>query len=241
MHRLRVLVTGEFDRLKKYNLFTANFVVLLFWVGLAWFFEERELKAFIPFVFLMDSTMMTILLVGATLFYEKKEHTMNSIAVSPVTEDEYLYSKVIVTVLNSLITVIIVSTAVFFINKVTLNYLQLIPAVIMVTVVHALIGIRLSYYAKNFTSLLVNYIIYVFLFLFPSVLAMLGIIGADAAKYLIILPPEASNILISASVREVEAWRIIIGYLYLGVLSLVLYRFLIKPGFNEYVMRETGV
>ena len=241
MDRLITLVKGDFDRLNKYNLFTANFVVLLFWVGISWFFEGAELKMFVPIVFLVDSTMMTMLLVGATLFYEKQEHTINSIMVSPVTENEYLLSKIIVSVLNSLITIIFISAALYFIKGVTYNYLLVVPAVIIVTVVHAIIGIRLSYYAKNFSSMLVNLFIYNFIFLFPTVFVTLGIIGENVGRYLILLPPEAANILISTVVHDVDPWRLAFGYVYLSILSLVLYRFLIKPQFNDYVMRETGV
>ena len=241
MDRLIALVRGDFDRLNKYNLFTANFVVLLFWVGISWFFEGAELKMFVPIIFLVDSTVMTMLLVGATLFYEKQEHAISSIMVSPVTEDEYLLSKIIVSVLNSLITVIFISAALYFIKGVTYNYLLVVPAVMVVTVAHTIIGIRLSYDAKSFSSMLVNLVIYNFVFLFPAVLAALGLIGENVAKFLILLPPEAANILISTVVRHVAPWRLVFGYGYLTVLSLVLYRFLIKPQFNDYVMRETGV
>lgn len=241
MPRLSVLVKGEFDRLNKYNLFSANFVVLLFWVMLAWFLEGEMLRAFLPVIFLMDSVMMTVLLVGATLFYEKKEHTINSIMISPVTENEYLFSKVIVNVLNSMITVLFISAAVYLIKGVTYNYLLLVPAVIIVTVVHTLIGIRFSYSAKDFTSLLVNFIVYAFLFLMPSVFAALGIISAGIASYLILLPPEASSVLISAGFHDVQLWKILFGYGYLAVLALLLFRYAIKPKFNEYLMKETGV
>ncbi len=241
MNRLIPLVKGEFDRLNKYNLFTANFVVLLLWVGFAWFFEGEELRMFLPAIFLLDATMMTMLLVGATLFYEKQEHTLNSIMVSPVSEDEYLLTKIIVNVINSLITVVFISAALYLIKDVTYNYLLLVPAITMVTIVHTLIGIRLSYYANSFTSMLVNFIVYVFLFLFPSLFAMLDIIGPEAAKYLIILPPEISNILISTIVQDVEPWKLVFGYVYLAGLSFIFYRFIVKPKFNDFIMRETGV
>lgn len=241
MSRLISLVKGEFDRLNKYNLFTANFVVLLLWVGLAWFFEGEELKLFLPVVFLLDATMMTMLMVAATLFYEKQEHTLNSIMVSPVSEDEYLLSKIIVNIINSLTSVVFISAAVYFIRDVTYDYWKLVPAVIVVTVVHTLIGIRLSYYAKNFTSMLVNFIVYVFLFLFPSLFALLDIIGPEVARYLIILPPETSRILIITIVQEVEPWKLVFGYGYLLFLSFIFYRFVVKPKFNDFVMRETGV
>jgi fluoroquinolone transport system permease protein len=239
--RLSVLVKGEFIRLNKYNLFSANFVVLLFWVMLAWFLEGEVLLAFLPVIFLMDSVMMTILLVGATLFYEKKEHTINSIMISPVTENEYLMSKIIVNVLNSMITVVFISGAVYLVKGVTYNYLLLVPAVIIVTVVHSLIGIWFSYGAKDFTSLLVNFIVYAFIFLMPSVFAALGIISSNIAKYLILMPPEASSILIGAGFEHTELWKLLFGYVYLAVLAVLLYRFAIKPKFNEYLMKETGV
>lgn len=86
MARLGILVQGELDRLKKYNLFTATTVVLLLWVGMTWLLEAEEIAAFVPLILLMDSTAMTVALVGATLFYEKKEHTINSILVTPVRE-----------------------------------------------------------------------------------------------------------------------------------------------------------
>jgi fluoroquinolone transport system permease protein len=239
--RLPLLIKGELDRLNKYNLFTAHFVVLLFWVVLAWFLEGEVLRQFIPVVFLMESVMMTVLLVGATLFYEKKEHTVNSIMISPVTENEYLLAKMAVSAINTLITVVFISAAVYLIKEVTYNYLLLVPAVIVVSVTHTLIGIRLSYGARNFTSLLVNFFVYSIVFLFPSIFAAFGIIGPEAARYLIFLPPEASSILIRAGFVEIEPWRIILGYGYLAALSVLLFVFAIKPGFNAYVIKETGV
>lgn len=241
MSRLIPLVKGEFDRLNKYNLFTANFVVLLLWVGLAWFFEGEELRMFLPVIFLMDATMMTMILVGATLFYEKQEHTLNSIMVSPVSEEEYLFTKIIVNVINSLISVVFISAAVFIVKDVTYNYLLLVPAVIVVTVIHTLIGIRISYNANSFTSMLVNFIVYVFLFLFPSLFVMLDIIGPEVGKLLIIMPPEISRILISTIVQNVEPWKLVFGYFYLAGLSFIFYRFIVKPKFNDFIMRETGV
>ena len=101
MARLGILVQGELDRLKKYNLFTATTVVLLLWVGMTWLLEAEEIAAFVPLILLMDSTAMTVALVGATLFYEKKEHTLNSILVTPVREAEYILAKIIVSIINS--------------------------------------------------------------------------------------------------------------------------------------------
>mgnify|MGYP000846013868 FL=1 len=123
MDRLGILVAGELDRLKKYNLFTALTVVLLMWLAIAWLLDAEELKLFVPLILLMDSTMMTIVLVGATLFYEKKEHTLNSILVSPVREAEYLISKIIVGIINSLITLVALWAMVYFLKDISFNFL----------------------------------------------------------------------------------------------------------------------
>lgn len=241
MSRLKALVTGELDRLNKYNLFKAHFVVLLLWLALAWFLEGDQLLLFVPVIFLMESTMMTILLVGATLFYEKQEHTVNSVMVTPVTENEYLSAKVIVSVINALVTVVIVSVAIYLMKQVTFNYPVMILAVSLVTVVHALIGIWLSYHAKNFTAVLVNLMAYAFLFIVPTLFATVGIISADVARLFIVLPPEAGGVVIGAALVEAETGRLLFSYSYLILLALGVYRFLVKPQFGAFVMRETGV
>jgi fluoroquinolone transport system permease protein len=238
---LTTLIRGEFSRLNKYGLFKANLVILLVWIFLVWFMESEALLRFIPLIFLMDSVMMTILLVGATLFYEKKEHTINSLMVTPVTENEYLMSKIITNVLNSLLTVFIISLAVYLLKGVTYKYWLVIPAVTLVSVVHTLIGIRLSYSAKDFTSLLINYMAYVFIFFLPSLFAQLNLVDQAVARFFILLPPEASGLLITSGFTVTEPWKIVFSSLYLALLSILLFRFVVKPQFIAYVMKETGV
>lgn len=241
MTRLGILVKGELDRLKKYNLFTATTIVLLLWVGLTWLLRAEEIIAFVPLILLMDSTMMTILLVGATLFYEKKEHTINSILVTPVREDEYIAAKVIVCIINSLITVIALSAAVYFLKGTTFNFVLVTAAIFIITVFHTLLGIWFAYSSKNFSSLLVNIMLYVMILMAPTVLADLGVIGEGIARFFIILPPDAASIILQAGFETVDLWRIIFGFVYLAALSFAIYKFIIKPRFNDYAMRETGV
>jgi fluoroquinolone transport system permease protein len=241
MARLGILVKGELDRLKKYNLFTATTVVLLLWVGMTWLLDAKEITAFVPLILLMDSTMMTIVLVGATLFYEKKEHTINSILVTPVREAEYILAKVIVSVINSLITVIALSATVYFLKSVTFNFALVTASVVLITVFHTLLGICFAYFSKNFSSLLVNFMLYVIIIMLPTVLADLGVIGKGIAQFFIILPPDAASIILKAGFETVDLWKVIFGFTYLAALSLALYKYIIKPRFNDYAMRETGV
>lgn len=241
MARLGILVRGELDRLKKYNLFTATTVVLLLWVGMTWLLEAEEVIAFVPLILLMDSTAMTVALVGATLFYEKKEHTINSILVTPVRETEYILAKIIVSIINSLLTIIALWAAVYFLKGVTFNFALATAAIIIITVFHTLLAIWLAYFSKNFTSLLVNFMLYVIVLMLPTVLADLGVIGEKVSRFFLILPPDAAGTILKASFATVDLWKIIFGIAYLAALSLALYKYIIKPRFNDYAMRETGV
>jgi len=166
---------------------------------------------------------------------------MNSILVTPVQDWEYLMSKIIVNVFNSLITVVALSVGVYLMAGITFNYLLLALAMIVVTAVHTLIGIWLAYHAKNFSSMLVNYIVYVFVLLTPTILAMFDVIGETAAEFLIILPPDASNILLGAAFRSTETWKLLFAFGYLMALTWAIYKFVVKPQLNDYAMRETGV
>ena len=53
-----------------------------------------------PLILLMDSTAMTVALVGATLFYEKKEHTINPSWLPPSGKLSIL-AKIIVSIIDS--------------------------------------------------------------------------------------------------------------------------------------------
>ncbi len=241
MNRIIALVKGEFKRLAGYNLLTANIVVLLVWVVMAYFLQADEVKQFIPIIFFTDAVMMNILLTGATIFYEKKEHTVNSILVSPVSEDEYIISKLVTGVLNSFITVGLIAGAMFLVKGITFNLAVLIPAVILVSVLHTLIGLMLTYATKDFTGLLLCTMAYIIVLAVPPMLGQFGIFNEGIKKLLVIVPTGISLDLINACIIPQENWRLAFGYIYLPILTIVLYRFVVKPFFNSRVTRETGV
>jgi fluoroquinolone transport system permease protein len=241
MSRVGILVAGEWQRFRKYHLLTANLVLLLIWMLIASALGKEELKPFIPFIFLMDAAMMNIALTGTMIFYEKQEHTINAILVSPVTENEYLCSKVVTSILSSLLTLVLIALAMWVVKGITFKYWSLIPAIIVVAGFHALLGIALTYGAKDFTGIMLRAILYMFVFLLPAVFGLFGLISEDVMTYVMVFPPVSSASLLSTSVTTIAVWQIVFGYLYLSLLSIVIYLRVVKPGFHRYVVRETGV
>lgn len=241
MRRMQALVIGDLMRLTRYNLFSANMAVMVLWILLSWFLPENLVREFLPMVFLMDSVMMTVLLVGATLFYEKKEHTMNSILVSPATDGEYLLSKIVVSVINALITAAIVCAVLYFMKGTVLNYAALVGAILVVTAFHTLVGVWMCYITNGFTSLLIVFMIYALACALPTALITLGLLPGWLSGLLIVLPVEASNNLFALSIRGVDTWKALFGYAYLIALGALLYLRVILPRFGAYSMEELGV
>lgn len=239
--RLGILIGGEMSRLNKYNLFAANFVVLLMWIVICAFIDGEILRTFIPLIFLMDTTMMTVLMTGATMFYEKKEHTVHSILVTPVTVDEYLGAKMVSGVVNSLITVVFISGALYFIKGVTYNYALVVGGVIVTAALHTLIGLWMSYRSANFTNMLVNFMLYIFLCFIPTLLVDFGVLSERAGDWMILLPPESAGVLIGAAVATQDIWKMAVGYGWLIALTVALYLLVVRPRFVDYAMRELGV
>ena len=145
MEKIKHLVSGEFTRLTKYNLFTASLVVALVWVGIGYFLELEEFKQFLPFVFLMESSAMTSLLVGAEMFYEKKEHTISSMLISPMTETEYLMGKIIANILNILLIFVIIGVSLYFFKDFLFNFHWLFLGIVLVSSYYVFVGVLLSY------------------------------------------------------------------------------------------------
>jgi fluoroquinolone transport system permease protein len=241
MSRIGALVVGEWQRFRKYHLLTANLVLLLIWILIASALDKEELKPFIPFIFLMDAAMMNIALTGTMIFYEKQEHTINALLVSPVTENEYLCSKVVTSILSSLLTLVLIALAMWLVKGITFNYWSLIPAIIVVAGFHTLLGIALTYGARDFTGIMLRAILYMFVFLLPAVFGLFGLLSANVMTYLMVFPPMSSARLLSTGVTTIAVWQIAFGYVYLSLLSIVIYLCVVKPGFHRYVVREIGV
>ncbi len=248
MSRLPQLIKGEFTRLNKYNLLAANIVVLLFYIAVGYFYDIEILVDYIPLIIYFDAALMTVLMVGSIMFYEKKENTISTMLISPATDNEILLSKIITSILNSLLSLVILSVAVYFLNDITLNYLHLSIAIIIVSSFHALIGVALTYITKDFSSLLMTYMSYVVITLIPTILVIFGVItNQTIIDILVILPSEASYTMFSsagnmgANTGEIQVWKVIFSAIYVTLISLVGYIKFIKPKFQKYAMKETGV
>jgi fluoroquinolone transport system permease protein len=240
--RLLALVIGDWQRFRKYHLLTANLVLLTIWVLATLAMNRQQLTQFIPFILLMDSTVMTMVLIGTTILYEKQEHTIDAILTSPVNGTEYLSAKVTTGILNSLVTMALVTISIWLVTGITVSrWVLLPPAIIVVAGFHAMLGIALTYGAQGFTAIILRSVAYMFAVWLPAVFTLFDLIPHAAFKDLLLLPPVSAARLLAAGFATVPGWQLIFGYLYLLMLGAVLFIGIVRPGFQRYVLREIGV
>jgi len=242
MEKIKHLVSGEFTRLTKYNLFTASLVVALVWVGIGYFLEIEEFKQFLPFVFLMESSAMTSLLVGAEMFYEKKEHTISSMLISPMTETEYLLGKIIANILNILLIFVIIGVSLYFFKDFLFNFHWLFLGIVLVSSYYVFVGILLSYISKDFTALLMNYMVLMIVLVLPSIFVIIGILPQSTLDFIYWTPTEVTLRLLNASFNTTfDGVQYLMDTGYIVILSFVLYKFFVLPNFKSYATKDLGV
>lgn len=241
MNNFFVLLTGELQRMKKYNILGASFLVALIWIGILQFAGGKDVTAIFPLLVFLDATSMSMLLVGVTMFFEKQEGTIKALLISPINKMEYILAKTFANVFSSVVTLVILYIYAKLIKEVDVNIALLLFGVILIAFFNSLIGFVLTYYSKDFTDLLMGIMKYSFVFMIPVLLEQVGIIRNDiVSKLLYVVPPKSSMTILMASKGGVEQWELLfsIGYMILTSIGLFI---VVSKKFDEFAIKESGV
>lgn len=242
MMKLKTLVIGDLIRLAKYNLFIASSMVALIWVGLGVFLEADQMRELLPMVFFMEASAMTALLVGAEMYYEKKEHTISSMLISPISESDYVLSKVVAHLINILFILVLISVGLYFVNEITVHYGWLLVSTLIVVIFYVGIGLILSYVSSDFTALLINYMLMMIIFLVPSLLVMMNVFSGFMLNIIQYLPGEVTlRILSTATIEKIDWLQYGIDITYMLGLSVLMYWYVVVPGFKKFATQHLGV
>ncbi|MDW7738515.1 MAG: ABC transporter permease [Bacillota bacterium] len=241
MHNLLLLLVGEYKRMLEYKIAAASIVVALIWIGVLYLTEITDITFIFPLLLFIDTTSMAILMVGVTIFFEKQEGSLRAILVAPINKTDYLLTKIISTITASIFTLIILYLYSLLFKEMNLSIFGLLGAVIITALFHALVGIILSYYSKDFTGLLMNMFKYMLIFMLPALLDQVNIIQHELLnKILYLSPTKAAMVLLYAPTGSASSGELIysLGYLVFG--SVILFIFVIKL-FDSFAAREGGV
>lgn len=244
MNKLFILIKGELTRLTKYHVTTVSFLVATAWFFLLFFLDDNDLlMEMLPFVIIIDATMMSIIFIGSVMFFEKTESTFSTMLVTPVSNKELILSKAIANTIHSMFSSTLIILVFFFVKDIEVTWYIIIPGLALSIYMHSLLGFVFSFHSKDFTTLLVNVMIYSFVITIPVVLHFFDLIlKADIWDTLLLIVPTQAAIKIIVS-----GFGVAIDYkFYISIVVLILYAYLgyqfyVKPKFKEYAVKQSGV
>ncbi len=238
MKNLLKLTAGELARLVRYKILPVSLVTSVIWIVLFLYLPENEALEVAPLLIIVDVTVMSVLLLGASHHLEKQEGTIKTMMVMPVTLGQILAAKTASSMILALESAAVTSAALFFIHKISFNYAVLFLFVLIAAAAHAAIGFALSLKSRDFTGMLVLLVGYMFLFTIPSFLFNIGLID-EKYEWLLMLSPShsASRLIISAVTGNFDAVLTVTGSLYLAILTAALFKFAVYPGFKDNAIR----
>jgi fluoroquinolone transport system permease protein len=243
MKTIYKLVLGELQRLQKYNVTLMSLIVTLIWIALLFFIDDANLfQLLLPLVIVFDVTMMSIMYTGAVMYYEKSENTMFSILVTPVSHQDVILSKVIANIVHQTISTSLVIISFIIIKDVSISFTVIISMVLSIGF-HTLLGFVFTYTAKDFTSMLTNFMIVMILFATPSILVYVQAfeISTFLSYGLLLSPIEQTTVMISSAFSNNYELSFFISVAFMLSYGFLMYKFYVLPQFSSYVQKGSGV
>lgn len=241
--RLAVLVKGELIRLNKYNVFSISILVAVIWGTILFLLDEDNLGSILPFVLMLDASMMSVMYIGSVMYFEKSESTISTMLVTPTTNNELVLSKVIAnTIHNAFAGSLLIIVFIIF-KDVEINIPLVFLGMISATTFFTTAGLCLAYFQKDFTGMLVNIMILAFALFIPSALFMFGVIKGDVWEIVLLFNPiQAAQEIIGSAFEGYEfTYKYYFSLAYMIIGGALLYRFFAIPKFQNYAVRQSGV
>ena len=232
------LFVADALRLKKYNILQISLGLAVLYGVLVYFSSAAEAQLLVTLLVFVDATMMSIIMLGASLFFEKQEGSLKSVLVAPVNLSEIIISKIMSAVMLSFITAIVLSVVAILAHGAAINLGLLLLYATLGASVHVVIGLVLVIKSRDFNSLLVNYMLFVLVFTLPALFYSIGIIPASLKWIIYISPSYVAQMLINTSIGIIPSLiEHFLGIAYLIALIIVIYKFYVSKKFKEYVIR----
>ncbi|PYZ92302.1 ABC transporter permease [Salipaludibacillus keqinensis] len=241
MNNFLTLTVGELQRMNKYQILPSSLFVVAFWIAFLYFVDALFINQLFAMLIFVDASIMSIILVGAIMFFEKHEGTFRTFMVTPIRKSDYILSKAFAIVVSNLITVLILFAFAYYVKNIEMNLLAFVGAVCLVGLFHAILGFWMSFYAKDFTSLIMRSTGYMLIFVLPVILVQLQVIQHDWFQYILyIVPTQASmNVLNASAGLPVETSELWWSTIFLIGLIIVIFFVTLKK-FDEFSQKEGG-
>lgn len=174
-----------------------------------------------------DPSMMGFIFVGVMVLFEKQAGTSSALIVTPLRPWQYLLSKSI----SLTIPALIISIAMTFASRESVNLLLVIVAVFLTSVLFLLLGFIGAQRVKTFNQ----YILIIPMFIAPLCIPIIDYFGLWESPLMWIIPTQSSLILLKAAFVDVAVWKQLLS-VFILLLSIALAW---KWALVEYAKRMT--
>lgn len=123
---LKTLLKGEIMRLVRYKILHIGTAVTLIWVVIAALLSKAEAEEFAPMLIFVDTGTMSVMLLGAMMYFEKQEGTLKTTFITPVKIWQILFAKISASVLLGLISSLLISLTLIIAHAASVNILLLL-------------------------------------------------------------------------------------------------------------------
>jgi|GEM_PF-1466427 len=241
MRDFLTMFTGDLVRMRKYGITGASLLVVIIWVVMLHYAGGGgNLGNVFGLVMFIDATMMSLLLVGVVMLFEKQEGAIKSLLVVPAGKATYLGAKTLAVMMSSIVTLALLLVYGLGFRDLSISIPGILGAVMLVSFVYCQLGIFVVYRVRDFTSLLMVMMAFFIPLALPTLLEFLGLIDAEWFRYVQYINPAKSalNVLV-APAMPVAARDLWLSLGALGALGAFL-AWLGWRGFDAYAAREIG-
>jgi len=230
------LLKGELVRLYKYKIILTGLFVSVIWIVIVALSSADTAKMIAPLLIWADASMMSIVFVAASFYFEKQEATIKSVLVAPVSISEILVSKVIPSLLMGTMSGFLVIIFSIILYGVDVQVFLLFLFILIVVGSHVAIGFVITFFSKDFGAMIVNYFLYALVAMIPSLLLSLGVIPEKWNLLMLISPSHCAQILINSGFSEQPLGEILWSAGYLVAVGLVLYPLVVYKKYKKIVI-----
>ena len=233
------LLKGEIMRLIKYKILQISLIMTVLWIAIIYLIGKENAPTFIPLFIFSDSALMSVLLIGAGLFYEKQENTLKTLMITPSSFMAIIISKVIAAIYLALQSTVIIALFSIIFFDVSVSLFWLIAFTILISLSHSVIGFTFAVFAKDFNELIAQVAFYMIIFAIPTLFFALGVFSDQFEFILMFSPTHASLLMINYAFNtSVRTVLLIIGSAYLIIMTILLFKYIIVPKYPETAVKD---
>jgi fluoroquinolone transport system permease protein len=222
---LKTLLKGELQRLVRYKILQTGLIVSLIWVVIVALMNKADAENLTALLIFTDTGIMSVLLIGAMMYFEKQEGTLRTTFITPVKIWQILFAKISASVIVGLVSSLLVSLTALIIHGIDINIPLILVNMAIVVTASCSLGFIFIFNSRDFNALLINYMMYLLVLLVPFILFMLGVLPQSLEDLQLVSPLYVSMTLMESALTKVRAYALIISYLYNTALSFFILKY----------------